>query len=303
MAAIAAAEANTAVARRRGANGTTFSRSARAVERIRSAQSVGRIGRGRTVGERAGGLLEGGELGLAVGALRQVRLVGGHVALVERVQRVGGGQLVDGVSLHRSSSGMVSSSKSRRRARPVNTRLLIVPSGTPSRSDKLRLREARVERELDRLALRVGQLCERLAHARALECLPGCLGDRVVCRRLGRVLERLGRAPLLAANRVDGAAMDEHEDPGARLGSLGHEAPGGSPDGEEGLLHRVLGQVPVAENAQREPEGDAAVTVVELRQRVLVRARDERHERLVGKVCVLPARSHGVSRPGRAAQR
>ena len=56
-------------------------------------------------------------------------------------------------------------------------------------------------------------------------------------------------------------------------------------------------------HAQGEPEGDASVTVVELRQRVLVRARDERHERLVGKVCVLPARSHGVSRPGRAAQR
>ncbi len=41
MAAIAAAEANTAVARRRGANGTTFSRSARAVDRIRSRRASG----------------------------------------------------------------------------------------------------------------------------------------------------------------------------------------------------------------------------------------------------------------------
>ena len=134
VAAIAAADANTAVVRRRGRNGTTVSRSRAGRREDPFAQGVGRIGRGRAVGERAGGLLEGGEVGPAVGALRQVRLVGGDVALVERVQRVGGGQLVDGVSLHRSSSGMASSSNSRRRARPVNTRLLIVPSGTPSRS-------------------------------------------------------------------------------------------------------------------------------------------------------------------------
>jgi len=67
-------------------------------------------------------------------AAREMRLVLGDLAVVERVQRVGGGQLVDGVSLHRSSSWIASWSSSRNRARPAKMRLLIVPSGTPSRS-------------------------------------------------------------------------------------------------------------------------------------------------------------------------
>ena len=58
-----------------------------------------------------------------------------RLALVglERVERVGGAQLVDRLGVHVSPSIAVSSS-SRSRASPANIRLLIVPSGSPSRS-------------------------------------------------------------------------------------------------------------------------------------------------------------------------
>jgi len=80
---------------------------------------------------------------------------------------------------------------------------------------------------------------------------------------LGRALERLAATDVLAANEVDGAAVDERQDPRARLGALGEEAVGVAPDAEEGLLNGVLGERLVAQDPQREPVGDTAEAVVE----------------------------------------
>ena len=134
MAAHAATLATAAVERmshgRRMGSGTTFSRSAAAVVRIRSRR-------------RAGG---GGETTPSASAVavsprlasssrqrahwREVRLVGLALSSVEGVERVGGGQVVDVHDI--SSPG--SPRSSRNRASPMNMRLLIVPSGWPSRS-------------------------------------------------------------------------------------------------------------------------------------------------------------------------
>ena len=61
---------------------------------------------------------------------------------------------------------------------------------------------------------------------------------------------------------------------------------------EEGLLHGVLCQRLVAEDAEREPVGDAADPVVQLGQGRLVAARDERHQGFVGQVSQVPACAH-----------
>ena len=62
----------------------------------------------------------------------QVRLVGAPLVRIERVERVSGGQLVN--SGFHDPSCAESSRISRRRASPANILLLMVPSGTPSRS-------------------------------------------------------------------------------------------------------------------------------------------------------------------------
>ena len=59
---------------------------------------------------------------------------------------------------------------------------------------------------------------------------------------------------------------------------------GAAPDREEGLLHCVLGQGLVTKDPQREPVGDAAVAVVQFRERNLVRARGERDNGFVGEM-------------------
>ena len=54
---------------------------------------------------------------------------------------------------------------------------------------------------------------------------PRCVLGRRACRVLAAlgVVERLGAPALLAADEVDGAAVDEREDPGRRLRPLGGE--------------------------------------------------------------------------------
>ena len=209
---------------------------------------------------------------------------------LERVEDVGGAQLVDRLGVHVSPSTAASSSRSR--ARPANIRLLIVPSGSPEPLRELRLREPAVVGELDRLALLVGELAERRLYALALEAQPGCVGGRRPARVRLDLGQRLGAAPLLAAHEVDRAPVDERHDPRARLRALGQVLRGAAPDREERLLHRVLRQRLVAQHPQREAVGGPPVAVVELRQRDLVRPRDERDDCFVRKVCQVATR-HG----------
>ena len=72
-----------------------------------------------------------------------------------------------------------------------------------------------------------------------------------------------------------------------------------APDGEERLLHRVLGERLVAQDAQREPVRGTAVAVVELGERRLLRPGGEGDERFVGEVGELPIHSVRYSRVGR----
>ena len=90
--------------------------------------------------------------------------------------------------------------------------------------------------------------------------------------------------------------MDERQDPRARLRPVGAEPRRAPPHREKPLLHRVLGELLVAEDADGEAEGDASYPVVELAERVLVTPCDERHERLVRQVSVLLA--HGPTPAG-----
>ncbi len=83
-------------------------------------------------GQRLGRLPERSELLLAGLAAREVRLVGGALVRVERVERVARSQLVN--SGFHDPSWVESSRSSRNRASPANILLLIVPNGTPSLS-------------------------------------------------------------------------------------------------------------------------------------------------------------------------
>ena len=81
--------------------------------------------------------------------------------------------------------------------------------------------------------------------------------------------------------------------------ALGDEAGSRPPDREEGLLHGVLGEGGVTDDAEREPVGDGAEPVVELCERTVVAPREQGHEgfiREVGEVTVVSgALAHGGS--------
>src|SRR5262249_37305781 len=83
-------------------------------------------------------------------------------------------------------------------------------------------------------------------------------------------------------------AVNEGEQPGARLRALGDEAVGCAPRAEEGLLHGVLRQGVVAENAEGEPVGESAEAAGELGERLIVGAGDQREQRLVRQMRELP---------------
>src|SRR5581483_7660772 len=99
---------------------------------------------------------------------------------------------------------------------------------------ELGLRETAVVGELDRLPLFLRQLSERLLDDLPLRAEPGFLVG-CLARGLCDVLERLPPPALLPPDQVDGAAVDQREDPRARLALLGEERPGRAPDGEKGL--------------------------------------------------------------------
>jgi len=106
-------------------------------------------------------------------------------------------------------------------------------------------------------------------------------------------------ANLLAADKVDRAAVDERENPRARFPPLRDEARRRPPHGQEGLLHRILRKGRVADDADREAIRNGAEAVVELGKRAVVSSREECDEgfvREVGEVTVLSgAYAHGGS--------
>ena len=110
--------------------------------------------------------------------------------------------------------------------------------------------------------------------------------------------QRIRLPALLAPHEIDGAPVDEREDPRARLRALCAEGRGAAPDLEERLLHGVLGVALVAQDAEREPVRDAGDAVVELRERVLVSSRDERDQGLVREMGVVLAHGEAIRRPG-----
>ena len=114
---------------------------------------------------------------------------------------------------------------------PVNMRLLIVPSGWPSRSASSALGQAAVVAELERLTLLGGR---RLAAppARRGAGSRGWPRPRRSSVRggSGALSSGSARRAILAPDEVDGAAVDERQDPGARLRALREEAVGRAPD-------------------------------------------------------------------------
>src|SRR5262245_54888857 len=154
------------------------------------------------------------------------------------------------------------------------------PQGHAEPLRQLGLREAAVVRELERLALVLRQLAERGLDVRSLLAEVRLLGN-ARSRRLRRLFEALAASQVLAADEVDGAAMDEREDPGRRLGALAAVAVRRAPDREERILHGVLRERLVAEDAVGETVGNAAVAVVELGQPLVVPAGDRGEDLLV----------------------
>ena len=187
----------------------------------RRAQPRGRSGRDRAERQSGRRLVELGELLAALLALAEVPLVGLGLVRVERVERVCGGQVV---GVH-DVSVPGSPSSSRMRDKPPEhpafdgTERLAEPLG------ELRLGEASVVRELERLPLRVGKVAQRRLHALALQPQERIL-LRALDGRLGGQVERVGAPPLLAPDGVDRPPVHEREDPRARLAALGHEAGG-----------------------------------------------------------------------------
>src|ERR1051325_3973586 len=153
---------------------------------------------------------------------------------------------------------------------------------------ELRLGQAAVVAELQLRARRGREPPQLLLDDAALVDERGLFFARFGRRGLGCCLERLAAADVLAADEVDGAAMDERQDPRPGGGALREEAVGGAPDREKGLLDGVLREGLVAEDPQGEAVRDAAEAVVELGQGFLVGARDERKECLVGEARELP---------------
>src|SRR5438093_3576905 len=90
---------------------------------------------------------------------------------------------------------------------------------------ELGLGETPVVRELECLALLLRQPAQRVLHDLPALAQRGFLVGRLACD-LVRLGERLRPATLLAADQVDRAAMDEREQPRARLRELRIEARG-----------------------------------------------------------------------------
>ena len=88
----------------------------------------------------------------------------------------------------------------------------------------------------------------------------------------------------LGSHHVDGAAVDRRHDEGAQGASAGIELLGVVPEPEEHLLDDLLGQGPVVEDPDREPERGVAVAAVGLAQRFLAEPGDRHHQGGIARV-------------------
>ena len=104
-----------------------------------------------------------------------------------------------GATISGSGSRPASRSRSPSLRSPANIRLLTVPSGTPSCSRELRLREPAVVRELERLPLVGGQLPQRRLHRTA------AVAERHLVLRCGDVPRRARQPMPVGAAAARGA--------------------------------------------------------------------------------------------------
>ena len=160
-------------------------------------------------------------------------------------------------------------------------RVFTVPSGVFSRSAiSLCDRPSKYAISMARRCS-CGSSASAVAHARgalaAHDGLVGPLGARALfalrdAAHLGAIARAAG------AKMVDHEVAHQAQEPGARAAARGVVALGAPPDTQERFLHGVLRQVGAARDPQRETVGERRQTVVELRERGLVAARDLREE-------------------------
>src|SRR5207244_6997921 len=129
---------------------------------------------------------------------------------------------------------------------------------------ELRLGEAAVVRELERLALLIGKLPQRGLHALALVAQPDEILRRPFARTIACRLDRLCATAFLAPDEVDRAPVHDGQQPRGGLCALRHERVGPAPRAQKRLLYRVLGERIVSADAQSEAVGDAPDAVVML---------------------------------------
>ena len=258
---------------------------ARPRSRIRSRSAAAARGDSTANASAVAAALERGELLAA--ALARARGAARTPAppRVERVERVGGGQLVDGPDSISVSS--VSSQQLAQAREPGEHPTLDRTERLPEPLGELGLREAAVVRELERLALRVGELPQRVLDALALQrsqaSSSAASATRLGASSSASVRRRCSRRTMSTARRWTSVRIQV-----LAFARSGTKRAARAPDGEERLLHRVLGERAVAQDPQREPVRDAPEAVVELGESRLVRASRERDDGLVRKMGEVP---------------
>src|SRR5438552_2961824 len=193
---------------------------------------------------------------------------------------------------------------SRPRAASCTTSPARVAARRVARGD-LAVREPLEVRGLDRPSLLMWQLPEQGAHARrSLASLYGVVGA------FGwSVLTRLHPASQLCLSQrgprppaVDRHVADETQEPGPRLAARRVIAPRPSPDAQEGLLDGILGELPVARDAECDSIGERREPVVESGERRVVAACDADQQRGldIRRRRQRPATRAGAELPGQA---
>ena len=142
-------------------------------------------------------------------------------------------------------------------------------------------------RELDRAALRLRETLERGAHRLVLDVALGGLRGVVIRGALGGRLKGRRAEGRLAPEDVDGAVVDDRHQPAADVAALAPVARRPAPGRDVRVVDDVLRGLALAQDPVGERVGQAAVAVVEGRERTEI-ALGQRHDqdvvRLVGSV-------------------